>query len=342
MKRIGMFAAVALAGALAVGVLAGCTSGQPSSSSSSPSASSTSSQDAALAELKEKVANPVEYKSVTITEETVSEAIAGEATDKSADAVSASSKSASAESASSEAAEASDETAADKLEVTEEEAAGADVLTSKSVYKFDESDAAVKTYTEQTFADYTVKYYSVGQDAVLVTDGPVYSGTTEQFEGAWFGGSKAYLESTIGDLEKIVECATSVEKIESEATDDLVAYAIELDLEKYMDSDEILSLMKENTPVEKATVTISFNKDGYIEAVDKVVVYGGTNKIQSEWHLLFSDYDSTVIDEMPAATADFETMQTDVQTKLDEFAQKFKKLAEDVVDTTADTIKQVK
>ena len=57
---------------------------------------------------------------------------------------------------------------------------------------------------------------------------------------------------------------------------------------------------------------------------------------------MFSDYDSTVIDGMPAATADFETMQTDVQTKLDEFAQKFKKLAEDVVDTTADTIKQVK
>ena len=38
-------------------------------------------------------------------------------------------------------------------------------------------------------------------------------------------------------------------------------------------------------------------------------------------HLLFSDYDSTVIDPMPAADKTYEDMEDDMQEKLDAFEE---------------------
>ena len=71
MKRTTMYIVLALAAALAMGLMAGCSS-QPASSSSagdSASAATEQTQEQVIAELKDALANVPEYKSVTITED---------------------------------------------------------------------------------------------------------------------------------------------------------------------------------------------------------------------------------------------------------------------------------
>ena len=188
-------------------------------------------------------------------------------------------------------------------------------LKSSTVYKFDASGDKLKTSAAAEMGNIVLQYYSDGDDAVCVTDVDVYSGTTSQFDEPFFAGAEAYMKSTIGDLNTLVDCAATVEKME---TNGLVSYAMTLDPEKYIASDEILTTLSESgSPVTEASLTITFDEDGSIGAIDKKDTFEDSTITRT---LVFSDYDSTVIDPMPEATKTFEEMNADMQAKLDAFA----------------------
>ena len=87
-----------------------------------------------------------------------------------------------------------------------------DTIEPKIVYKFDASGEKLKTDMTGKIDDVTIRYCSEGDDAVCVTDGPVYSGTTEQFDLSHFAGVEAYLKDAVGDLNTIADCVDTVEK----------------------------------------------------------------------------------------------------------------------------------
>lgn len=306
MKRISLYITATIVAALAIVVLAGCNS-QPASSTSASAASSISasttsaqSQDEIIAELKDALANAPAYKSVTVTEslETTfmvdDEAAAG---DSSASAASS---------------EVSSSASATSSAAADEPSAEPEVIEVKSVYKFDASGDKLKTCMTGEIGDYKIQYFSDGNDAVCVTDGPVYSGTTEQFGMTYAAGVDAYIANEVGDLNALIDCAASVEKMESKG---LTFYALMLDSEKYIASDEILTLMAESgTPVKVAFFTIGFEKDGSIASMDLTVTY---EKSKNWRGLVFSDYDSTVIDPMPEANKTYEEMEEDMTMKVD-------------------------
>ena len=200
MKRKTIFAVV-LASALALGALAGCSGQSPAPSNTSNSASSTAAQtqDEILTELKGLVADVPEYKSVTIVEEATSELIQkDESTTESKDANVVESKETAKKSegsvsgAASTIASTAANVATEAAEKAMNEITGQDdVLKSKTVYKFDASGDKMKTSMEGETNGIKLSYYSYGDDAVVVTDGPVYSGTIEQFGGTWFKGPRA-------------------------------------------------------------------------------------------------------------------------------------------------------
>ena len=278
MKYTSAYIGLALAAALAMGLMAGCSSQQAPSGQEAGSAAASAvtgqAQDEIISELKDAIANIPAYESVTITEETAT-------------------------------------SFPDDAEA-EGTAAPSDDLTSTTVYRFDASGDALKTSLTAEIGDIKLEYFSDGDEAVCVTDGPVYSGTTEQFDLESFKGADAYLESTIGDLDTLVDCAATVEKTQTGAT---VAYRLTLDPDKYIASDEILTTMAESgDPVLGAAITIEFGEDGSIASIDKVVEY---EKLVASWSLAFSDYDSTVIAAMPEADKTFEEMDADIQDKMD-------------------------
>ena len=306
MKRISLYITATIVAALAIVVLAGCNS-QPASSTSASAASSISasttsaqSQDEIIAELKDALANAPAYKSVTVTEEMESIFMADDESAASGSSASAaSSESSSSESATSSAAADGSSSEPEVIEV-------------KSVYKFDASGDKLKTCMTGEIGDYKIQYFSDGNDAVCVTDGPVYSGTTEQFGMTYAAGVDAYIANEVGDLNALIDCAASVEKMESKG---LTFYALMLDSEKYIASDEILTLMAESgTPVKVAFFTIGFEEDGSIASIDLAVTY---DKSKNTRGLMFSDYDSTVIDPMPEADKTYEEMEEDMTKKVD-------------------------
>lgn len=306
MKRISLYITATIVAALAIVVLAGCSSQSASSTSasaaSSISASTTSaqSQDEIIAELKDALANAPAYKSVTVTEslETTfmvdDEAAAG---DSSASAASS---------------EVSSSASATSSAAADEPSAEPEVIEAKSVYKFDASGDKLKTCMTGEIGDYKIQYFSDGNDAVCVTDGPVYSGTTEQFGMTYAAGVDAYIANEVGDLNALIDCAASVEKMESNG---LTFYMLTLDPKKYIASDEILTLMADSgTPVKEAFFTIGFEEDGSIASMDLAVTY---EKSKNWRGLMFSDYDSTVIDPMPEANKTYEEMEEDMTMKVD-------------------------
>lgn len=271
------------------------------SNSASASAASAESQNTLVAELKNALANEPAYKSVTLTEVTnaVSKGESGAAEE--ASNASASSEAASSEAASSEAVSES---------AASEESSSGDSLGSKTVYKFDESGDKLKTSMLAEIGDIKIAYYSNGNDAVCVTDGPVYSGTTEQFGEVHFAGVEAYLADAFGDLNKIIDSVGTVEKGQQ---GDLTVYTLTLDPEKYMASDEILTIMKESgNPVESAVFTFGFDKEGHLALIHEVVEYTTSIADRAE---TFSDFDSTVVDPMPAADKTYEEMEADIEEK---------------------------
>lgn len=293
MKRVSVIIAAVLSVALMVFVMAGC-SGQPASSasasssaSSSASAASAQSQDEIIAELKAALANAPAYKSVTITEEM-------ETTSTGDTGTSAESSSASTSSAASE---------------------ESNTIKAATVYKFDMSGDKLKTSLEAELDDVKLQYFTDGDDAVIVTDGPVYSGTAEQFGLTHTGGVDAYLKGTIGDFDTLVNCVASAEKLESNG---LTFYMLTLDPAKYIASDEILTLMADNgEAVKEALYTIGFEEDGSLATIDEAITYEG---FKTWTGLTFSDYDSTVIDPMPKADKTYDEMEEDIAAKLAELS----------------------
>ena len=249
MKRTTLFIVAAIAAALAVGAMMGCSSQQ-------------ASQDDLIAEYKDALANVPECESVTV-------AVEDSATFP-----------------------------------------GEDEIVETSIYKFDASGDTLKTSIEVDASGVALKYYTDGDDAVFVSDGPVYSGTAEQFDLVSAQGFQAFLDDAVGDLNVLADCTTEIEKMESNG---LTAYFLTLDPQKYTESDEALSMLAEyGTVVQEATFTVSFDEDGTIASVDQNITYEDSTKYKG---LIFSDYGSTVVDPMPEADKTYEDMEADMEAK---------------------------
>ncbi|MDO4797977.1 MAG: hypothetical protein Q4A01_08155 [Coriobacteriales bacterium] len=198
----------------------------------------------------------------------------------------------------------------------DEAATADDEIASKTVYKFDANGDKLRTSMVSTIDNITLTYYSDGDDAVLVTDGPVYSGTTEQFDLPHFKGVESYLTDTFGDLRSIIDCVDTVTK---EQQGDTTVYTLTVIPEKYIASDEILTMMAEyGDPLQSATFTFGFNKDGRIVSAEDKTEY---TTVVSGRAVTLSDFDSTVVDPMPKADRTYEQMEQDEQLKLDALAK---------------------
>ncbi len=322
MKRKSIYCAVAIAAVLALGAMAGCSSqpassasASPESASAAPSASAAASeaaseassesaaaseaveksQDEIIAELKESLSKVPAYKSVTVSEQTMAWLNEGvELPEEVLGTFDELNKAASSKD--------------DEADATDE------ITRSSTVYKFDESGDKPKTFASFEMGDIKLQYYTDGDDAVCITDGPVYSGTVEQFDLEHAAGVDAYLKDTIGDIDTLIGCIDSVTQDE---IDGVTGYELTLDTEKYIESDEILKHMADaNDPVKEAAVTIGFDKDGRIVWMTKLDVF---SDVGSAVLLDFADFDSTVIDPMPEATKTYEEMEADIDAKLDAF-----------------------
>ena len=280
MKRVALCVVAALVVVLTVGVMAGC--------SSQSTSTAEQSQDEIIAELKDAISNPPTYKSVTVTEVT-------ESTFENDEAES----------------DGSSTSAANSEASTEP-----DVIEATTVYKFDASGDKLKTSMTAEIGDITLQYFSDGEEAVCVTDGPVYSGTTEQFDMTHFAGVEAYLENTIGDLNTLVDCIDTVTK---EQQEDMTVYTLNLDPQKYIDSDETLSILADyGSPVLSAVVTLGFDQEGRIVLADEMTEYELSSNRTT---VTLADFDSTVIEPMPEADKTFDEMNADMEAKLDELAE---------------------
>lgn len=329
MKGKSILFVALLAATMAVATLAGCSgSGQPSSSTSDPSGSpgaSSQAQNEFKAELKALIADAPAFKSVTITEEGDTSISPEPAAGNSSAASSASGTSSTSAATSSNAASGNANLPADAGETT---------ISSKTIYKFDESKPAIKTSSVADIDGIEIKYVSDGDQAVMVTDKAVYSGTTAQFDQSWFKGSKAYLTDTIGDLGKLVDCADKIEKKDAGGGGTL--YVLTLDPKAYTAQDPYLSLVQESpNPVESATLEIGFDKDGYITSTVLDTVFAQS---QTSIRLALADFDKTTVEEMPQATGTYEDMQNDVQKKLGEFADELGHAANDTANMTGRTL----
>ena len=322
MKRTTICVAAALVTALAAGMMAGCSS-QPASSASgsasgsassasasaesasaasasseSASAASEQSNDEVLAELKDVSSKMPAFKSVTITDQTVSVlSNVSEATTTDSSASAASSEAASSESAAAESSA----------------SAESSTIASTTVYKFDESGDKVRTSVKSEIEDITLQYFTEGDDAVCVTDGPAYSGTTDQFGLEHAAGAKAYLESATGDLNTIFNCVKTVTKSQQ---DGMTVYELALDPEKRIASDEIFQLLADNgDPVLNEGIIIGFDENGYLMWANEKREFKDST---AEKNMMFSDFDSTVVDPMPEADKTYDDMQADMDEKYEE------------------------
>ncbi len=188
-----------------------------------------------------------------------------------------------------------------------------EAITSKSIYKFDESGEKLRTSSESEISGIKLTYYTEGDDAVLVTDGPAYSGTVEQFDLVQGKGLQAYLEDLIGAQGMLADCAASVEKTE---TNGLTFYTLTLDIDKYTAADEALQLLADSgSKLVETIVTIGFEEDGNIASIDRKYDFGTSTATRN---VVFKDHNSTTVDPMPEATNTYEEMEADMETKLDE------------------------
>lgn len=182
-----------------------------------------------------------------------------------------------------------------------------DTIEPKIVYKFDASGKKLRTDMTGEIGDTTFRYCSEGDAAVCVTGGSAYSGTTEQFGLAHFAGIEACLAEKIGDMNKIIECIATVTK---EQQGELAVYALTLDPEKYIASDETLIAMKAGgNPVLSASFEFGFDKDGNLAFTHGVIEY--TASITDGTYTL-SGFDGTVVEPMPAANKTFADLEVEM------------------------------
>ncbi|MBR3159737.1 MAG: hypothetical protein IKF14_11655 [Atopobiaceae bacterium] len=207
-------------------------------------------------------------------------------------------------------------TAEETTTLTGEDANSDENITSKTVYKFDNSGDQLKTSADAEIADVKMTYYTDGDAAVLVTDEGVYSGTVEQFELNFADGVEAFLKESVGSADVFADCAAEVEKTE---TNGLTFYTLTLDPQKYTASDESLQMLADyGSPIEEALVTIGFEEDGSLASLDRKLTYPQSTFVKN---MSFSVYNATVVDPMPEATKTFEEMGSDIETKLGEFEE---------------------
>ena len=326
MKRSSMFTAAALAAALAAGALAGCTgqssstassattssaaSSAPASSAAASSAAATSSasstqaassadaafkyvegtQEELIAMLKDAIAKMPAVKSVTVQEE--ERATLPVQIEYSSGSSASSESSASSSSA---------------IEPT--------ILDTVAVYKFDETGDKVKSSMTSEVGGIKMSYYTEGDQAVLVSDGTAYSGTTEQFGVSHAGGFKEYITGEIGDLNMLADCAANIEVMTSSG---LTFYVMDLDPQKYTKADEALGILAEiGDPLTESRLALGFDEDGTLASVDFTNTYEQGNS--KEIHLMPKDYDSTTVDPMPTAEKTYEDMEAEVKAQVDGF-----------------------
>lgn len=185
-------------------------------------------------------------------------------------------------------------------------------ITSKTIYKFDGSGDQLKTSSEIQVDNVKMAYYTDGDQVVFVSDGPVYSGTVEQFELEQANGFGPYLDEVLGEKGMLTNCASNVEK---QSKDGLTIYKLTLDVDKYTNADEALKLLTDNgVKLQDAQVTVGFDESGNIVSVDKRYEYDTS---VAEWHLVLSDHNKTTVDPMPEATKTYEDLDADTNAKLD-------------------------
>ena len=302
MKRTFMCVATVLFAALAVGMLAGCgsqpapsasgsdtspVSAVPASSESDTStadAATDQSQDEIIAELKDVLNNSPEFKSVTVTEETLATAVAD-----------------------------TDAAVADT-------SAAPDSIATKTVYKFDESGDTVRTSTTYEVGDIALQYITDGDNVACVTDGPIYSGTAEQFELPHAAGFKAYLKSATGDMNAIIDCVATVSKSQQ---DGMTVYELTLDPEKRIASDEVFQILAESgDPILSESIIVGFDANNYLVWANEKREFQAS---AAEKNMTFTDFDSTVVEPMPEADKTFEDMEADIDAKYEDFFAELEK-----------------
>ncbi len=292
MKRMVAGVKAALVVAMALMAFAGCSgnaassastqaSGASSASASSASSSAQSTSELA-AELKAAIANAPAFKSVTVTVESGAVFVSKTAEESASSASSA------------------EDPQSESLEGT-------------TVYKFDASGDVIKTSAVAQFADTEFKSFTEGENAVFVADGSAYAGTAEQYNMTHAKGFEAFLLSTIGDLPTLVDCAAEIEKTQANG---YTFYLVKLDPESYIASDEALKFMaNEGDSVKEALLAVSFNEDGSFASIDLGINYEKDHAVSN--HLVFSDYDNTVVDPMPAADKTFEDWRAEITAELE-------------------------
>ena len=196
-------------------------------------------------------------------------------------------------------------------EVTSVYSADDDSVESTSTFKFDISSDPLRTSATMDVEGTITQFFTAGGDAVYVADGSAYSGTVEQFAIPFANGFDAYIASTIGDLNVLIDCASAVEKDVVNAS---TVYRLTLDPEKYIATDEALGILADTgSPVQEAYVTIGFDDNGRIASIDQAVNYG-TSTISKT--LSIADYDSTSVEPIPEATKTFEDLQAEIEASV--------------------------
>ena len=188
-----------------------------------------------------------------------------------------------------------------------------DEMSETDVYKFDMSGGTLRSTSEYTMSGVTMKYYTDGDRVVCITDGPAYGGSADEFMLTQSDGYLALIDETFGDLSTVVDCATSIEKTLEMGQS---VYSLELDAQKYINSDEILSIMSDSgSPVISASYVIAFDADGNYSKISNTVDYGTSTSTKT---FVFSDFGTTTVDKMPEATKTYADMQADMQAKIEE------------------------
>ena len=271
MKRTTVYIVLALAAALAMGAMAGCGNQSASSSSAADSGSATAEQT------QEEII--AEFKDIIANKPTYKSVTVNELVKASYEAEDA----------------------------NEEDG----TIEAATVYQFDASGDKLKTSMTGEVDGITVKYFSVGDDAVFVSDGPVYSGTTEQFDLSHFGGVEEYLTESLGDLNTIVECVDTAAK---EQEGDVTVYTLTIDPEKFMAADEILTMLKEDgDAIVSEVYTFGVDQEGRIVSATEAREF--EKKHRSDVEITLSEFDSTVIDPMPEADKTYEDLEADEAAK---------------------------
>jgi len=287
-KRKTMYIVMVLAAILVVGALAGC--GQQKASSESASASAASSTSSAQ------------------VSSSASASSASASSGRAKDGAIAELESAAAKTPEFKSVTVTETTTWSYLDGT---STAPETVQATGVYKFDMSGDQLKESVSAEYEGQKLQYFTDGKTAVFVSDGPVYSGTVEQFGTEDYSGFDVFLAHVIGELGMIAGCTTAVDKTEADGSTN---YLLTLDPEKYAASDEMLTaLAASGAPITQALFTIGLDGNGNVTSMNLALSFGDSSIVEN---LAFSDFNSTVVDPAPEATIKYEEMEASMQQEL--------------------------